>query len=137
MPTTPLPSGMPQPPSSNEALAAADESQRAPLRFVRRADGLTYEFIRCGEAYGYPSYRRVDSPLWCRRLPDYGWSVCTESEDVLARPFADPGRAPFPPTGMWVSAKAAKAYVYDLIHSHPAKDPPRRQWHTAQPTVDQ
>lgn len=119
MPTTPLPSDVPPPHRPTEPVAAADASPRAPLLFVRRLDRLTYEFIRCGKAHGYPSFRRVDSPLWCRQLPDYGWSVCTESEVVLARPFADPGCGPLPPTGMWVSAQAAKAYVYDLIHAIP------------------
>ncbi|MQY21026.1 hypothetical protein [Nocardia macrotermitis] len=85
------------------------------LRFVRRADGLTYEFVRDGNAHGAPSYKRVDLDLWCRRLPDFGWVVCTESGHVHSRPFDDPGCGDLPPEGAWVSRKADRSYVYDLI----------------------
>ena len=61
------------------------------MRFVRRVDGLTYDFVRDGDAYGFPSYRRVDLDLWCRRLPNFGWAVCTGSGEVSSRPFDDPG----------------------------------------------
>jgi hypothetical protein len=87
----------------------------AGLRFRRRIDGRTYEFTRTGTAGGYPAYRRADLPdVWCRRLPEFGWSVCDESGVVLSRPFAGPGLGDQPPEGMWVSAKGEKAYVYDM-----------------------
>jgi hypothetical protein len=85
------------------------------LQFQRRVDGATHHFTRAGTAYGYPAYRRTDDPsLWCRRLPDFGWSVCTDPGHVLARSFAEPGRGQLPPEGMWVSGKGDRAYVYDL-----------------------
>ncbi|OBF62286.1 hypothetical protein A5753_15450 [Mycobacterium sp. 852002-51971_SCH5477799-a] len=84
----------------------------------RRADDTVYRFVPAGPAYGYPAYRRSDDiALWCRRLPDFGWAICTEADYVLARPFSDPGWGELPPEGMWVSAKGDRAYVYDLIVS--------------------
>lgn len=85
------------------------------LCFARRADGTTYRFVPAGTAHGYPAYRRIDdAALWCRRLPDFGWSVCTDAGQVLARPFAGAGWEELPPEGRWVSAKDERAYVYDL-----------------------
>ncbi|WP_328712633.1 hypothetical protein [Nocardia salmonicida] len=87
------------------------------VKFVRRVDGLTYEFVREGDAYGFPSYRRVD--LWCRRLPDFGWVVCNAADEVSSRPFDEPGQGEFPPEGVWVSRKGAQSYVYDLVRADP------------------
>ena len=81
---------------------------------MRRADGLTHEFVRDGDAYGFPSYRRVDLDLWCRRLPNFGWAVCTDSGEVSSRPFGDPGDGDLPPEGTWVSRKGERSYVYEL-----------------------
>lgn len=87
----------------------------ASITFVRRVDGLTYLFLPDGEADGFPSYRRADLDLWCRRLPDFGWVVCDADGSVSSRPFSDPGLGNVPPQGMWVSGKADRAYVYDLV----------------------
>jgi hypothetical protein len=85
------------------------------LRFERRVDGTAYRFRPAGTTDGYPAYRRDDdADVWCRRLPGFGWSVCTDAGAVLARPFADAGQGEIPPHGMWVSAKDDRAYVYDL-----------------------
>lgn len=87
----------------------------ADLCFRRRADEETYRFVPAGSAHGYRAYRRIDDVgLWCRRLPDFGWSICTDAGQVLARPFARAGWDELPPEGMWVSAKGERAYVYDL-----------------------
>lgn len=86
------------------------------MRFVRRVDGVTYEFLVDGEAYGFPSYKRVDLDIWCQWLPDFGWVVCNEAKVVSSRPFGDAGRGDLPPEGMWVSAKGDRSYVYDLAH---------------------
>lgn len=81
----------------------------------RRADDTVYRFVPAGAAHGFSAYRRADDgALWCRRLPDYGWSICTDAGQVLGRPFADPGWGERPPEGMWVSGKGDRAYVYDL-----------------------
>jgi len=89
------------------------------LRFERRVDEMTYHFDQAGTFDGFPAYRRADdADVWCRRLPDFGWSVCTDSGAVLARPFADAGQGEIPPEGMWVSAKDDRAYVYDLTTGH-------------------
>ncbi|MFD6158456.1 hypothetical protein ACFWF7_40060 [Nocardia sp. NPDC060256] len=85
------------------------------LKFVRQIDGLTYEFVPDGSAHGYPSFKRVDLDLWCRRLPDFGWCVVTESGTVSSRPFDDAGHGDRPPEGTWVSRKADRSYVYDLV----------------------
>ncbi|MGX1809052.1 hypothetical protein ACWIGI_25305 [Nocardia sp. NPDC055321] len=87
------------------------------VKFVRRVDGLTYEFAIVGQAHGFPSYKRVDLDIWCRRLPDFGWVVCTESGEVYSRPFDDAGLGDLPPEGVWVSRKGDRSYVYDLVRS--------------------
>jgi len=87
------------------------------VRFVRRVDGLTYEFVRDGEVHGFPSYKRVDLDIWCRRLPDFGWVVCNEVAEVSSRPFGDAGWGDLPPEGVWVSYKGDRSYVYDLVRS--------------------
>jgi hypothetical protein len=85
------------------------------LCFQRRADEATYRFVAAGTAHGYPAYRRIDGVApWCRRLPDFGWPICTDAGQVLARPFAGAGWDELPPEGMWVSAKGERAYVDDL-----------------------
>lgn len=84
---------------------------------VRRMDGLTYEFVRDGDAYGFPSYRRLDLDLWCRRLPEFGWAVCSRSGEVSGLPFDDAGHGDFPPEGTWVSRKDERSYVYELIRA--------------------
>ncbi|MFI9505455.1 hypothetical protein [Nocardia sp. NPDC052566] len=87
----------------------------AGVRFVRRVDGMTYEFVRDGEVDGFPSYRRVDLDIWCRRLPDFGWVVCDEDGVVSSRPFDDAGQGDVPPEGVWVTFKGDRSYVYDLV----------------------
>ena len=86
------------------------------VRFVRRVDGLTYEFVRAGEADGFPLYKRADLGIWCRRLPDFGWAVCNDSGEVSSRPFGEAGFGALPPEGVWVSLKGDRSYVYDLVH---------------------
>lgn len=88
----------------------------AGLKFVRRDDGLTYEFTEDGEAHGFPSYKRVDLDIWCRRLPHFGWVVCTDRGAVSSRPFDHAGFGYLPPEGAWVSRKDDRSYVYDLVH---------------------
>lgn len=85
------------------------------VRFVRRVDGLTYEFVRDGVVDGFPSYKRVDLDIWCRRLPGFGWVVCNEAAAVSSRPFGDAGWGDLPPEGVWVSHKGDRSYVYDLF----------------------
>jgi hypothetical protein len=85
------------------------------VRFVRRVDGLTYEFVHDGEAHGFPSFKRVDLDIWCRRLPDFGWVVCNRAGAVSSRPFDNPGHGDLPPEGVWVSFKGDRSYVYDLV----------------------
>ena len=69
------------------------------VRFVRRVDGVTYEFVRDGEADGFPSYKRADLDIWCRRLPDFGWVVCNGAAAVSSRPFGEAGQGDLPPRG--------------------------------------
>lgn len=86
------------------------------VRFVRRVDGVTYDFVRDGEAHGHPSFKRVDADVWCRRLPEFGWVVCDGAAAVSSRPFGDAGWGDLPPAGVWVSYKGDRSYVYDLAH---------------------
>lgn len=87
----------------------------AGVRFVRRVDGLTYEFIRDGDWEGYPSFKRVDLDIWCRRVAGFGWVVCDAGGAVSSRPFGDGGWGEVPPEGVWVSFKGDRSYVYDLV----------------------
>ncbi|MHA7652718.1 hypothetical protein ACX9NE_24260 [Mycobacterium sp. ML4] len=96
--------------------SAADNGSMLGVRFVRRIDGLAYEFVRQGEAHGFPAFRRVDREIWCLRLPDFGWVVCDESGAVSSRPFGEPGHGGLPPEGVWVSFKRDRSYVYDAMH---------------------
>jgi hypothetical protein len=85
------------------------------IHFVRRGDGVTYEFVpEADPPRGEQSYRRVDMELFCRRLPDFGWCVVDSDRQVLSRPFDDAGRGESPPQGTWVSRKGDRSYVYDL-----------------------
>lgn len=84
------------------------------LRFIRRVDGLTYEFARDPSTDRYPSFTRIDKPeIRCRHLPEYGWVVCNDRGEVTSRPFEDPGLGELPPEGVWVSFKGDRSYVYD------------------------
>lgn len=95
----------------------------AEIKFVRRIDGLTYEFIRDGDSFGFPSYIRVDLDVWVRRLPDFGWVVCNSTTEVLSRPFDEAGSGELPPEGVWVSRKGERSYVYDLVHTRSSAGP--------------
>lgn len=86
------------------------------IRFVRRLDGLTYEFVRDEDAHGFPSYKRVDLDVRCLRLPDFGWAVRTAEGAISSRPFDDAGWGESPPEGVWVSFKGNRSYVYDLVY---------------------
>lgn len=78
-------------------------------------DGETHDFAQVGSAHGCPTYQRVDDvSLWCRNLLGFGWSVCTDSGQVLGRPFENPGQGALPPEGLWVSARGERAYLYDM-----------------------
>ena len=86
------------------------------IRFVRRVDGLTYQFEpEAHDAFDHPSFRRVDADLFCRRMPDFGWCVVDSAGTVSSRPFDDAGIGTAPPEGAWVSRKGDVCYVYDLI----------------------
>ncbi|WP_157117742.1 hypothetical protein [Nocardia vaccinii] len=97
-------------------VAVVDDGVMSVVEFVRRVDGLTYEFVRDGEAHGFPSFKRVDLDVWCRRLPEFGWAVCNAAGAVSSRPFDEAGQGERPPEGVWVSYKDERSYVYDLVH---------------------
>ena len=85
-------------------------------RFVRRGDGLSYDFVLENDTqFGHPSYRRTDFDVYCRRLPDFGWCVVDPDGRVLSRPVDDAGLGELPPKGAWLSGKGERAYVYDLV----------------------
>ncbi|WP_142282769.1 hypothetical protein [Mycobacterium aquaticum] len=76
---------------------------------MRRVDAFTYLFVEEGHPHGYPSYRRMDLDIWCRRLPDFGWVVCDAAGTVSSRPFDDAGQGERPPAGVWVSRKGDRS----------------------------
>jgi hypothetical protein len=88
------------------------------IEFRRRIDGLTYRYLPCNSANHFASWKREDLDLWLVRNDALGW-VCANAEgEVFGVPWAVPlnkhGSAP--PRGVWVSCKAGKSYVYDLVY---------------------
>ena len=88
------------------------------LEFRRRIDGLTYRYYPCKSVSHFASWKREDAELWLVRHDALGWVVVDADGEVLSAPWTVPlsqhGSAP--PPGIWVSCKADKSYVYDLVY---------------------
>jgi hypothetical protein len=88
------------------------------LEFRRRVDGLTYRYLPCNSANHFASWKRDDLDLWLVRNDALGWVGVNAEGEVFCIPWAVPlskhGSAP--PPGVWVSCKADKSYVYDLVY---------------------
>jgi hypothetical protein len=88
------------------------------LEFRRRGDLLTYRYHPCKSANRFPSWKREDGDVWLVRHEALGWIGASAEGEVLCIPWAVPvdTQGPAPPSGIWVSRKAAKSYVYDLVY---------------------
>ena len=88
------------------------------IEFRRRVGLLTYRYYPCKSENHFPSWKREDAEVWLVRHEALGWVGVSVESEVLCIPWAVPpgtqGQAP--PSGVWVSRKAAKSYVYDLLY---------------------
>jgi hypothetical protein len=88
------------------------------IEFRRRVGLLTYRYYPCKSENHFPSWKREDAEVWLVRHEALGWVGVSVEGEVLCIPWAVPpgtqGQAP--PSGVWVSRKAAKSYVYDLLY---------------------
>jgi hypothetical protein len=92
---------------------------RARFELRRAIDGLVYVFDRTEDPNGRAAYKRSDGDYWIVRLPDLGWvSWDFESQSCMGRPWdVLPGQqSDEPPEGTWISRKAEKSYVYELVY---------------------
>ena len=87
------------------------------FEFRRLIDAVVYLFEPAAPREGRPAWKRVDLDLWLAWLPAKGWSVVDAQGVTNSKPWsvelADQGDEP--PEGEWLSKKADKSYVYDLV----------------------
>lgn len=66
----------------------------------------------------FPSWKREDADIWLVRREALGWVGVTAEDEIVCMPWAVPpstqGQAP--PSDVWVSRKAGKSYVYELVY---------------------
>ncbi len=84
--------------------------------FRRRLDGLVYAYTLVGPRHGHLAWKRDDLDLWVQWSAALGWVGCDAAGTVTARPWDVPisEQGDLPPTGIWVSRKEDKAYVYEF-----------------------
>ncbi|MFC8791258.1 hypothetical protein [Streptomyces cinereoruber] len=86
----------------------------ASFSFVRRTDGLRYDFERDGEHHGRPAYRRTDGKVRCVWSTADGWHCEIAGGLVTATPLDGRADGPEPPATGWHSFKDDRSYLYDL-----------------------
>lgn len=105
-------------PTPSLGVKLAAPISQCTIEFRRRADLHTYRCYPCKSANHFPSWKRGDADLWLVRHAALGWVGVSADGEVLCIPWAVPpntqGQAP--PSGVWVSRKAEKSYVYDLVY---------------------
>ena len=92
-------------------------SQRR-VEFRRNIDDLTYRFSPCEPRNGFFAWKREDLDLWLVWADGYGWVVVNADDEILSIPWAVAvhTQSDEPPPGIWVSRKAEKSYVYELVY---------------------
>ena len=87
------------------------------FEFRRRIDGVTYRFEPVDPKEGYPAWKRVDLDVWLTRTRASGWCVVDVNGLIISRPWnvEVANQQSEPPEGEWLSKKADKSYVYDLL----------------------
>jgi hypothetical protein len=87
------------------------------FEFRRRTDAVVYRFEPTTPREGRPAWKRVDLGLWLAWLPAKGWCIVDAQGITSGKPsgveLADQHGEP--PEGEWLSEKAGKSYVYDLV----------------------
>lgn len=94
------------------------DCQKFELR--RRIDGLVYIFEHRIRDDGRSGFKRADGDYWIVQQPVFGWVAWDfDSETVMGRPWdvLPVDQENVPPEGVWVSRKARKSYVYDLVYT--------------------
>ncbi|GLH80831.1 hypothetical protein SSBR45G_57400 [Bradyrhizobium sp. SSBR45G] len=95
----------------------SNEVVRFELR--RQSDDLVYSFTRMHRPDGSIGFKRADGDHWIVWKPDWGWIAWDDgSQSCMGRPWnvLPQHQGAAPPEGDWVSRKAAKSYVYTLVH---------------------
>lgn len=87
------------------------------FEFHRRNDALSYRFEPCEPREGRPAWKRTNLDVWLAWIPLKGWCTVDAEGTVNGRPWGieigDQGDQP--PECEWLSKKADKSYVYDLV----------------------
>jgi predicted house-cleaning noncanonical NTP pyrophosphatase (MazG superfamily) len=92
------------------------------FEYRRRGDDLIYRFHplppRAGTPEAHAIWQRDDGAVHVHYVPTEGWLAVDRGNTVVARPWVAERctYADRPPAGEWVSRKADKAYVYDLVY---------------------
>lgn len=92
--------------------------KRNKFEFRRQSDGLIYPFARHRGPQGETIYQRSDGPIRVVYDSRFGWSIWSDEGDLLGRAWEilPEDQGDYPPEGIWVSRRGAKAYVYDLVY---------------------
>ena len=100
------------------AGSVASPVSRCILEFRRRTDGRKYRYRPCESKNTFASWKREDLDLWLVRDQALGWVGIDAAGEVFCIPWAVPigKQGSAPPPGVWVSRKAEKSYVYDLVY---------------------
>jgi hypothetical protein len=96
----------------------SDANAQRDIEFHRQGDGLTYRCRPCEPRSGLPTWKREDLDIWIMWLDAHGWIAVDAAGEILGIPWAVPlhAQGSAPPTGVWVSRKGGKAYVYDFVY---------------------
>ncbi len=87
------------------------------FEFRRRLDALTYRFEPCEPREGRAAWKRTNLDIWLVWVATKGWCTVDAAGTVNGRPWGVEvaEQRNEPPEGEWLSKKADKSYVYDLV----------------------
>jgi hypothetical protein len=88
------------------------------FEFRRRTDGVVYRYHPCEPLQGELAWKREDKELWVTKLGAHGWVGVNAELEILSVPWRIPlaQQGAIPPSGIWVSRKGDKSYVYELVY---------------------
>lgn len=96
-----------------------EEAKKTVFELRRHIDGLVYRFEKTLDSEGRAGFKRTDGDYWIIWHEDLGWIQGSwGNPEVFGRPWDQlPKQSDAaPPEGIWVSRKASKSYVYDLVY---------------------
>ena len=99
-------------------MQMSDSNSQRCFEFRRQIDGVTYRYRPCEPRNGFPAWKREDLDLWLVWLSEFGWVGVNAQEEILCVPWAVSinKQSVEPPSGVWVSRKAERSYVYDFVY---------------------